>query len=290
MDKSHKDPDVIDLSVSRHAQYLHKAWKRHQDAVFWVDINFAVKQGLTFYQTRSNGEVLFEKVHMSPRPPPKISFKHEWKRELGSEHAQRSEIEQLSRSFQANQPIPNPSRERTVRPVISDDASTVQDGRKTSHSQEIDVSSFREELVSSERTGRPLLKRVSSKHVHLKTEDPNVEKTHERTRRLVSGTNTENVPDSSQTRSVHESETFNVGDKTLRERTERPVIDHGNLSHEKIVVNEADMDFRIPGVPHSVVKHAQSTSVPELIQKIENHPDRHALQQDLRQNQAYNPI
>ena len=40
----------------------------------------------------------------------------------------------------------------------------------------------------------------------------------------------------------------------------------------------------------SVVKHAQSTSVLELIQKIENHPDRHALQQDLRQNQAYNPF
>ena len=50
------------------------------------------------------------------------------------------------------------------------------------------------------------------------------------------------------------------------------------------------MDFRIPGLPHSVVKHAQSTGVRELIQKIENHPDRHALQEDLRQNQAYNPF
>ena len=39
MDKSHKDLDVIDLSVPRHAQYLHKAWKRHQDAENWVDIN-----------------------------------------------------------------------------------------------------------------------------------------------------------------------------------------------------------------------------------------------------------
>ena len=38
------------------------------------------------------------------------------------------------------------------------------------------------------------------------------------------------------------------------------------------------------------MKHAQSTNVRELIQKIENHPDRHALQQDLRQNQAYNPF
>ena len=46
------------------------------------------------------------------------------------------------------------------------------------------------------------------------------------------------------------------------------------------------MDFKIPGLPHSIVKHAQSASVRELIQKIENHPNRHALQQDLRQNQA----
>ena len=63
-----------------------------------------------------------------------------------------------------------------------------------------------------------------------------------------------------------------------------------DLSHESIMVNEADMGFRIPGLPHSVVKHAQSSNVRELIQKIENHPDRHALQQDLRQNQAYNPF
>ena len=124
MDKSHKDPDVNDLSVLRHAQYLHKAWKRHQDAVYWVVINLVLKKGLKFYQTRSNaiilqetlpaycipkvvrmetGEVLHEKVNMSPRPPPKISLKHEWKRELGSEHAQRSEVEQLEVSNRINQ-------------------------------------------------------------------------------------------------------------------------------------------------------------------------------------------
>ena len=53
------------------------------------------------------------------------------------------------------------------------------------------------------------------------------------------------------------------------------------------MLNEVNIDFRIPGLPHSVV---QSTSVRELIQKIENHPDRHTLQQDLRQNQAYIPF
>ena len=50
------------------------------------------------------------------------------------------------------------------------------------------------------------------------------------------------------------------------------------------------MDFRIPGLPHFVVKYAQSTSDRQLIQKIENHPDRHALQKDLRQNQSFNPF
>ena len=50
------------------------------------------------------------------------------------------------------------------------------------------------------------------------------------------------------------------------------------------------MDFRIPGLSHSVVKHAEGSRVRELVKKTENHPDRHALQQDLRQNQAYNPF
>ena len=189
---------------------------------------------------------------MLPRPPPKISWKHEWKRELGSEHAQRPKVGKLSGSFQSNQPFLNPIRERTERPVVRDDLSTVQDERKTSRSQEIDVNSFHEETVSSERTVRIVVETsVIQARSSEDSKDPNVVKAHERTRRLVSVTNTENVPDSSQTRSVHESETFNVGDETLRERTVRPVSDHDNLSHEKIMVNEADMtsefqDYHIP--------------------------------------------
>ena len=107
-EKEHKDPEKIDLNVPRRAQYLHNAWKKHQDAVYWVDINLALKKGLKFYQTRSNaiilqgilpaycipkvvrlktGEVLNEKTYMSPRPPPEISLKHQWTRELGSKVA-----------------------------------------------------------------------------------------------------------------------------------------------------------------------------------------------------------
>ena len=59
-DKSHKDLDEIDLNVPRRAQYLHNAWKRHQDAVDWVDINLAIQKGLTLYQTRSNAIILQE--------------------------------------------------------------------------------------------------------------------------------------------------------------------------------------------------------------------------------------
>ena len=60
MDKSHKHPKVIDFNVPRHAQYLHNAWKRHQDAENWVDINLAIEKGLTFNQTRSNAIILRE--------------------------------------------------------------------------------------------------------------------------------------------------------------------------------------------------------------------------------------
>ena len=57
-DKGHQDPAKIDFTVPRHAQNLHSAWKKHQDAVFWVDINFSIRKGMTFYQTRSNVIIL----------------------------------------------------------------------------------------------------------------------------------------------------------------------------------------------------------------------------------------
>ena len=48
-------------------------------------------------------------------------------------------------------------------------------------------------------------------------------------------------------------------------------------------INEEDIDFNIPGLPHSTVKQLHSASVRELIQKIENHPNRHAFQRNLQQ-------
>ena len=231
--QNHKDPDTIDLNAPRQAQSMHKAWKKHQNTVYWVDINLALKKGLKFYQTRSNavivhetlpaycipkvvrmdtGEVIYEKVYMSLRPPPKISMKNDWKTELGSEVAQRPEgqVAQQSRSFQSNQPTPNPGRDdKTGQPAVGSDPRTAPGARKTSRSQEIETRSFHGEAVKHDRTGTPVVGRDAS---------------HE--------------PGASQTRSSHESTNFNVGDETNHDRTGQPVVGR-DASHES--VNEQSM-------------------------------------------------
>ena len=144
--QNHEDPDTIDLNAPRLAQYMRKAWKKYQNTVYWVDINLALEKGLKFYQTRSNaiilhetlpaycipkvvrmetGEVIYEKVYASHRPPPKISLKHDWMKELGSEVAQRpdGEVVQQSRYSQSSQPNPNPDHDRTEKPVVCRDTS-----------------------------------------------------------------------------------------------------------------------------------------------------------------------
>ena len=229
------------------------------------------------------GEVLYEKVSMSPRPPPKISLKQEWKRELGSEVARQpegevarqpeGEVARQAKLFQPTQPTPNPIRDRSGR---LDD---MQDARNTSLSQEISVDSFNERLSSPDRIWSPV---VSEDKMSL-----NVEQTHDRTERPVATLHTAAAQDDSQV--CHEADTLNVDDEVHRKRMDKSIAVHDE-NHEPMMVNEADMDFRIPGLPHSVVKYAQSTSVRQLIQKIENHRDRHALQQNLRQNQSLNPF
>ena len=53
-DENHRDPEHIDYSVPRHARYVQNSWKRHQDTVFWIDIDLGIiKEGLKFHQTRS---------------------------------------------------------------------------------------------------------------------------------------------------------------------------------------------------------------------------------------------
>ena len=175
-DKDHEDREHIDFSVPRRAQYLHSAWKKHQDAVFWVDVDLAIRKGLTFYQTRSNaiilipkvvrlktGEVLYEKSYMSFRPPPKISSRHDhdWTRgndQLGSTVEQQpvgkivrpscGEVQRATFS-QLTQPKPKPICDRSGKLDSTEDVFVVKG--ETSRSQEIKVKSFHRENGSSDR-------------------------------------------------------------------------------------------------------------------------------------------
>ena len=55
-------------------------------------------------------------------------------------------------------------------------------------------------------------------------------------------------------------------------------------------IDEENIDFNIPGVPNSTVKRSHGVNVQNLIQKIENHPQRQALQSDLQQHRPFNPF
>ena len=72
-------------------------------------------------------------------------------------------------------------------------------------------------------------------------------------------------------------------------RTERPVESEqptGLFTQRE----EIDIDIRVSGLPHAVVKEVENFSVRELVKKVESHPHREALQADLQQNNVYNPF
>ena len=132
MNKEHRDPNKIDLEAPRLAWYKQKKWKKHQNTVYWVDIKLAQRKGFKVYQTRSNaiilydtlpaycipkaimmetGEIIYEKVYASLRPPPKITFKDNWMKELGSE------VAGGGKDSPQTQPKPKTQLSSTVRPV-----------------------------------------------------------------------------------------------------------------------------------------------------------------------------
>ena len=136
-DKDHKDPYKLDLTKPRLASYKQK-WKRHQDTVYSVDVQLAQRKGLKFYQTRCNainlydtlpayciskvvvmesGEIKYEKVFVSPRLLPKISFKDNWMKELGSE------VAGGGKDYQQTQPKTKNPIVRTRRLVLAEQPS-----------------------------------------------------------------------------------------------------------------------------------------------------------------------
>ena len=128
--------------------------------------------------------------------------------------------------------------------------------RGASRSQEIETRSFREEAVKHDRTVKPVVCPQAG---------------------------------ASQTRFSRDSTNFNVEDETKYDRTGNPVVCR-DANHDRSMLNDVDIDFRIPGLQHSVVKQADNYRVRELVKKIENHPHPQSLQGDLQQNNAYNPF
>ena len=296
-EKNHKDPEYIDFSVPRRAKYVHSAWKKHQDAVFWADINLAIREGLTFYQTRSNaiilqgtlpaycipkvvrlknGEVLYETSYLSPRPPPKISLRHDhdWtggNDELGSTVEQQPVGKPVQQSFgevqhvkfsKPTQPKPKPICDRSGKPEDAEHVFVVRG--ETSRSHEIDDKRLHKELGSSDRTGKP----------EKLSEDIRVKHAHDGTGQLVeqNSSSAHTVKEQFAPEGNRANASFNADDEFNR------------------AIEGENIDFNIPGVPHSTVKRSHGVNVRNLIQKIENHPQRQALQSDLQQHRQFNPF
>ena len=55
-------------------------------------------------------------------------------------------------------------------------------------------------------------------------------------------------------------------------------------------MDDENIDFNISGVSNAMVKRSQRTSIHNLIQKIESHPQKEAIQKDLQQHRAFNPF
>ena len=125
------------------------------------------------------------------------------------------------------------------------------DKGETSWSREIKETSSHEELCSSDRSGQPdITPSVIGAQTNL-SEEILVEQTHDR-----SGQPDKHEIALRAAPEVHrEIITLNTDNELTRERIEE------------------DMDFKIPGLPHSTVKQLQSASVRELIQKNREPPE-----------------
>ena len=218
------------------------------------------------------GEILYERRYLSPRPPPKISLKHDHNWTKGNDQSG-STVEQqpvgklVQQSFgeapraessKPTQSKPNPICDRTGKPVETERV-FVEKG-KTSHSQEIVGKRLQEELGSSDRTGKP-----------VKCEDNRVMNVHGRTWNPVES--------STHTDTVQEFGSPGHRDTAL-----------SNANKFNLAIDEENIDFNISGVPNEMVKRSHGINVHNLIQQIENHTQRQALQSDLQQHRTFNPF
>ena len=130
---------------------------------------------------------------------------------------------------------------------------------KTSRSQEIVGERLQEEFGSSDGTGKL-----------VKCEDNRVMHVNDRTVKPVES-------------STHTVEEFVPADH-------RDIASSSANNKFNIATDEEKIDFNIPGAPNSMVKRSHGVNIQNLIQKIENHPQRQALQSDLQQHRQFNPL
>ena len=123
--------------------------------------------------------------------------------------------------------------------------------------QEI-VGKLQGELSSSDRTGKP-----------EKDEDNRVMSDHDRGK-----------PVEESSHKVQE-----VGSLENRDITSSNADNKFNLA-----IDDENIDFNISGVPNAMAKRSHGINVHNLIQQIENHPQRQAHQSDLQQHRAFNPF
>ena len=169
---------------------------------------------------------------------------------------------QHSTFSQLTQPKPKPICDRSGKPDSTEDVFVVKG--ETSRSHEIDEKGLHEELGSSDRSGKP----------DNLSENTRVEQTHDGTGQLVER---------------NSSSAHTVKEQFVPEEN-RDIASFNTDNEFHRAINEENIDFNIPGLPHSAVKRSHGVNIQNLIQKIDNHPQRHTLQSDLQQHRQFNPF
>ena len=144
---------------------------------------------------------------------------------------------------------------------------------ETSRSNEIDEKGFHGKLCASDKSGQPEITLSLIEDCNL-SENTRVEQTHD-----GSG-----QPDEWNSSSAHTVKEQHSPDEY------RDIASFNADNEFNCAIDEENTDFNIPGVPNSTVKRSHGINVQNLIQKIENHPQRQALQSDLQQHRAFNPF
>ena len=189
------------------------------------------------------------KVYASPRPPPKIFLEHGWKRELGSEVVLQAEVSQPTQ--------PKPNHYRTVTPVVCSEGAPRSSNQEIETRSSSDCKNFNLDADANHyRTGGPVV--CSDGALHASDQDIetrlsrdsknfNFEEdvNHYRTVRPI--VCSQRAP---QTRSSRDCNSIDLDEETEHHRTVRPVV---CSQQERSMSDEVDIDFRISGLPYSVV-------------------------------------